>query len=155
MNVDIAQVADEVERATAPDRRLDCLTWLIVGEQVGRAFELNGDHPIRPGEIVQGRWFGSAFEKYPEDVEGVARNWRVPRFTASTDAAATILIDVGHVLWSPIGKKPSVATETDAGWSDYSSGFCRAAAMTAAGLRAWNYRPAWSHARMLEWSNAG
>lgn len=142
-------LAAEVEASRAPSRLLDCRTWLLVGPQLGHPFSLRGTDPILPAEIVQGRWFGSALDKYPEDVAGVARNWRVPAFTSSQDAAATLFVDVGHVIWRPIGKGPSCATEVGGGWSDHSTGHCVAAAMTAAALRAWPLRPTWSHERML------
>lgn len=149
MTEEFTALAEQIEGSRAPSRLLDCRTWLLVGAQLGHPFSLKGCEPILPAEIVQGRWFGSALDKYPEDVDGVAHSWRVPLFTASRDAAAMLFIDVGHVLWQPVGKTPSCATETEGGWSDYSSGHCAAAAMTAAALRAWPLRATWSHERKL------
>lgn len=133
---DRSALADAIGRATGPSRLLDCHIWLIVGPILGRPFSLRGDAPILPAEIVQGRWFGSALEKYPEDVDGVARNWRVPHFTASTDAARKILANIGYVLWRPLGKTPSVCTEGNGGWNEHAFGATEAMAMCVAGLRA-------------------
>lgn len=46
--------------------------------------------------LANGRWMGSAFEKYPDDVDGVARCWNVPRFTASLDAALMLAPNNKH-----------------------------------------------------------
>jgi len=129
-------LADMIERASEPSRLLDCHVWLIVGPLLGSPFRLRGRAPILPSEIVQGRWLGSALEKYPDDVEGIADNWRVPEFTRSMDAARTIMANIGYVLWRPIGKTPHVSTQTDDGWSDFSSGANEAMALSAAGMRA-------------------
>lgn len=134
--LDRLALADAIERAKGPSRLLDCHAWLIVGPLLGQPFSVRGDAPILPAEIVQGRWFGSALDKYPEDIEGVARSWRVPRFTACTDAARMLLANIGYVLWRPLGKRPSVCTEDEGGWSDHSSGANEAMALSAAGLRA-------------------
>ncbi len=133
---DRSALAEAIEQAAGPSRLLDCHLWLIVGPVMGHVFSLRGEAPILPAEIVQGRWFGSALEKYPEDVDGVARNWRVPWFTSSTDAARMTLANVGYVMWRPLGKRPSVCTQLDGAWSDHSSGANEAMALCAAGLRA-------------------
>lgn len=129
-------LAGMIETAGGPSRLLDCHVWLIVGPVLGSPFRPRGHTPILPSEIVQGRWLGSALEKYPDDVEGIAGNWRVPEFTRSLDAAKTIMANVGYVLWRPIGKTPHVSTQTDDGWSEFSRGANEAMALSAAGLRA-------------------
>ena len=129
-------LADEIEAARNPSRLLDCRIWLLYGQMLGRPYRIRGRDPVQPDQIVQGRWFGSALEKYPEDVHGVASNWRVPAFTESTDAAQRLLANIGYVVHRPIGKGPSVATEVDGEWSEYSKGANVAIAMCAASLRA-------------------
>jgi len=130
------EIADAISAAREPDRLLDCRIWLVVGERLGRPYRLGGIEPMLPSETMMGRTFGMALEEFPSDVEGVACSWRVPRFTASIDAARTLLANIGYVLWQPLGKRPSVSTQRDSPWSDYSSGFCEAAAMSAAAMRA-------------------
>lgn len=130
------EIADAISAAREPDRLLDCRIWLVVGERLGRPYRLGGTAPMIPSETMMGRTFGMALEQFPSDVEGVACSWRVPRFTASIDAARTLLANIGYVLWQPLGKRPSVSTQRDGPWSDYSSGFCEAAAMSAAAMRA-------------------
>jgi len=130
------EVAKAVSAASGPDRLLDCRIWLIVGEHLGRPYRVRGTEPVLPSEALMGRTFGMALEEYPFDVEGIAYSWLVPRFTESTDAARMLLANVGYVLWQPLGKKPSVSTQTDTGWSEYSNGTCEARAMCAAALRA-------------------
>ena len=129
------QIAEAIENSSSPSRLFDCQIWHHVGGLLGQSFSLKGHDPIRPSEIIQGRWFGSVLEKYPEDIDGVAHNWRVPQFTASVDAAQTLLHNVGYVLWAPLGKKPSVSTQIGGGWSEYSTGYNEAMAMCAAALR--------------------
>lgn len=137
MQKDHLTIALEVEGLKKPDRLLDCLAWLIVGPEMGRPYETRGILPVHPSEIVNGRWFGSALEKYPEDIDGTASRWRVPRFTASRDAAAMMIPDdVGHVLWNAIGKRPSTSMQVGGFWSEPSFGCNAACAMTAGGLRA-------------------
>ena len=137
MTGDIIQLAADIETAKGPSRLLDCRIWLLVGAELGSSFSLGERAPIKPAEIVNGRWFGSAIEKYPEDIDGVARSWRVPSFTTSRDVADLIMPnDVGHVTWHVVGKKPAVSTQIEGRWSDYSPGWNDAMAMAAAALRA-------------------
>ncbi|MFZ3481843.1 hypothetical protein [Sphingomonas sp. 3-13AW] len=124
-----------IEAAHAPSRLLDCYVWLIIGSSLGKPYQARGSDPVLPAEIVQGRWFGSALAKYPLDVEGVASNWRVPKFTLSIDAARLLLQKVGFVLNSPLGEKPTVSTKAAIGWSMPNAGVNEAMAMTVAGLR--------------------
>jgi hypothetical protein len=107
MNRDeLLQLAERVERAEGPDRELDCRIWLFVGERLGGDSEqaFRRSEPIKPGIVVAGRWMGSALEKYPEDVRGVARNWNVPTFTASLDAAMSLVPEgwTGLELLAPV-----------------------------------------------------
>ncbi|MBB5709366.1 hypothetical protein [Sphingomonas xinjiangensis] len=85
-------LVERAQVAVGPDRDLDCRIWLIVGPQLGGEWHLRGDAPIRPAEIIQGRWLGSALEKWPEpeNVRQTAANYHVPKFTASLDAAMTL-----------------------------------------------------------------
>lgn len=129
------ELADAIEAARAPSRLMDCRIWLLYGQMLGRPYRVRGLEPVQPDQIVQGRWFGSALDKYPEDVQGVASNWRVPTFTASTDAAERLLANIGYVVHRPIGKRPSVATQIEGGWSDYSQGANVAMAICCASLR--------------------
>jgi len=130
------ELAEAIETTGGPSRLFDCRIWLLYGPVLGRPHEVRGRDPIMPSEIVQGRWFGSALDKYPEDVQGVALNWRVPHFTSSRDAAGTLLANIGYVLWHPVGKSPSVSTQIDGAWSEYSTGANDAIAMCVAALRA-------------------
>ena len=137
MQEDELMLARRVEDLRKPDRMTDCLVWLLVGNEIGHPYSARGSTPMRPKEIVKGRWFGSALEKYPEDLEVVASDWRVPTFTVSQDAASmTIPNDVGHVLWNPIGKKPSSSMQISGFWTEYSMGCNTACAVLAAALRA-------------------
>ena len=130
------ELADAISAASGPDRMLDCRIWLIAGELLGRPYTLRGTDGILPSETMMGRTFGMALEQFPSDVEGVAHSWRVPRFTASIDAARRLLANIGYVLWHPLGKRPSVSTQTDEGWSEPSSGYREPLALCAAALLA-------------------
>lgn len=96
----LISLAERVERLAGPCREVDCLIWIEVGNELGfddpqQKWRLR--RPLQPRICVMGRWLGSALEKYPEDVAGVALNWRVPEFTASIDAAMT-LVPKGMIL---------------------------------------------------------
>jgi hypothetical protein len=85
---------ERVEQATGPDRELDCLIWIEVGSDLGFDDPPNMwalRRPVRPRICVMGMCLGSALEKYPEDVAGVARNWNVPHLSSSIDAAMTLV----------------------------------------------------------------
>lgn len=88
---DYSPLIERLEKASGPDRELDCRVWLLVGDALGEPFSLRGHAPIKPSEVVNGRWMGSAVEKYPNDMQGIARSWRVPCFTASLDAAMSLV----------------------------------------------------------------
>lgn len=93
---DLLRLADEVEKATGPDRGLDARIWCIVGNELGHddpAHRHRLMRPLQPRICIMGRWLGSALEKYPDDVEGVAHTWRVPALTGSLDAAMTLVPD--------------------------------------------------------------
>lgn len=130
------ELAEAISTASGPDRLLDCRIWLLAGELLGRPYTLRGTDGILPSETMMGRTFGMALEEYPSDIEGVAHSWRVPCFTASTDAARRLLANIGYVLWQPLGKRPSVSTETDKGWSEPSFGNREPLALCAAALLA-------------------
>lgn len=137
MREDELTLALRVETLLKPDRLTDCLVWLLLGDEIGHPYSPRGSAPIRPADIVKGRWFGSALEKYPEDLDVVASDWRVPLFTASYDAAdTTVPNDVGSVLWAPIGKRPSSSMEVTGFWSEPSFGCNRPCAHLAGSLRA-------------------
>lgn len=87
-------LAERVEAATGADRELDARIWCEVGNKLGfddppQKHRLM--RPLQPRICVMGRWLGSALDKYPEDAEGVAYNWRVPRLTSSLDAAVSLV----------------------------------------------------------------
>lgn len=137
MREDELTLARRIEALTKPERLTDCLVWLLVGDEMGHHYSGRGTAPIRPAEIVKGRWFGSALEKYPGDIEGVASDWRVPLFTASYDAAdATVPGNVGSVIWAPVGKKPSSSMQVFGFWTGHNFGCNPPCAHMAGSLRA-------------------
>jgi hypothetical protein len=134
-------LAERCEAASGPDRYLDARIWCEVGNHLGfddppQKHRLM--RPLQPRICIMGRWLGSALDKYPEDVEGVAYNWRVPAFSASLDAAMT-LRPKGWVLSSVAehGAKRAGACWTIPGKYDCGTmAATPALALTAAALRA-------------------
>lgn len=91
---DLMELASRVEAGEGPDRELDARIWCIVGNDLGYDDPPQKHRlmrPLQPRICIMGRWLGSALEKYPEDIDGVAHVWRVPAFTASTDAAMSLV----------------------------------------------------------------
>jgi hypothetical protein len=87
-------LAARCEVATGADRELDARIWCEVGNDLGYDDPPQRHRlmrPLQPRICIMGRWLGSALDKYPEDIEGVAYNWRVPKFTTSLDAALTLV----------------------------------------------------------------
>lgn len=87
-------LAAQCEAASGPDRELDARIWCEVGNELGHDDPPQKHRlmrPVQPRICIMGRWLGSALDKFPEDIEGVAHNWHVPALSASLDAAMTLI----------------------------------------------------------------
>lgn len=120
-------LADRCEKAGEADRLLDAKIAIAIDLQAYEGY----------GARDAAKHGGAAW--LADKGECHQNIWReaLPRYTASLDAALTLVPDNhGHVIWSPIGKPPSAAIETPLGWSDYSKAATPALALCAAALRA-------------------
>lgn len=89
---ELLALGERVAMACGPDREIDCRVWLVVGDVLGSTeYSPRNPLPMKPSCISNGRWMGSALEKYPDDISGIARSWRVPLFTSSLDAAMALV----------------------------------------------------------------
>lgn len=145
-------LAARVEALTAPDRELDARIWCEVGNELGYDDPPQRHRlmrPLQPRICIMGRWLGSALDKYPEDIEGVAHNWRVPKFTKSLDDALTLVpkgcLHMSRTIWDAAGKTAGLArvdqyepVDSPSMWFDGSDAIAAtpAMALTAASLRA-------------------
>lgn len=101
---------EKLEKCTGPGRELDARIWLLVGDELGSEWSLNGTEPIRPRKISNGRHMESALDKYPDDINGICLSWRVPLFSSSIDAALTLI---------PEGRKWRVGSHTTPIWDGF------------------------------------
>lgn len=85
-------LVERLEKATGGDREIDVLLWREFGWSDVRDPERNSVTDILgPDAQVMGATLAQAIERWPNDMAGVARNWNIPRLTASLDAALALV----------------------------------------------------------------
>jgi hypothetical protein len=131
---ELIELAERVEKAEGADRGLDADIRLAVSGDCPYGALTGNRHQV----IGWGKLSGYV-NAYREvlTLDDALDDEVVPRFTASIDAAMSLVPDnTGWAHWSPIGKRPSVAIETDAGWGDWHSARTLPLALVSAALRA-------------------
>lgn len=101
---------ERLENLQGPDDETDILVWLKFGTRLGvpqtdrynRLLTANRDHlHFLPSAIWSGRDMAAALEwcraNNRDEISRVARDWGVPRFTASLDAARMLVGDDRHL----------------------------------------------------------
>lgn len=129
-------LAERVERLEGPDREVDARIWCVVGNDLGHDDPPHRHRlmrPLQPRICIIGRWLGSALDKYPEDVEGVAHNWRVPAFSASINAVMKLVPDGQG--WAYLDRRAIVRLPGSM-VHEFGEAATPALALTAAALRA-------------------
>lgn len=87
-----ADLIERLEKATGPSREIDALLWLRWGWRDVRDVNRNSVTDIlAPTDQIMGSTLAQALERWPNDIEGSARNWNIPRLTASLDAAVSLV----------------------------------------------------------------
>lgn len=86
-------LADRCEAATGPDRELDARIWCVVG--VGSPYNAENcwlAATVRPPEMeAAGINLSGWLDRYPGEAAAYARSYNVPDYTASLDAAMTLV----------------------------------------------------------------
>lgn len=146
MTTDLTTLIAKLEAATGPNRELDALIWCAVGpsqtdEEYDAAWrDSNCQLPIAPDRELSGMTLAQAIEKHPNRIAKAAAYWNVPRFTASIDAALT-LVPEGmsyelHVDGSPSGPRAVSSVWSNLGGEFESEARLPSMALSAAALRA-------------------
>lgn len=101
---------ERLEHLQDPDDETDILVWLLFGTRLGvpqadrynRLLTANRDHlHFIPSATWNGRNLAAALEwcrtNNRDEIHRVARDWGVPRFTSSLDAARMLIGDERHL----------------------------------------------------------
>ena len=84
----------KLEQATGPDQEIDILIWLCLGKVLAHPNDNEAWQkrlPMAPHVPVNARTLYQAYKLFPTDLRGMRRCWNIPSFTASMDAAMTLM----------------------------------------------------------------